>query len=194
MIGLEERIMNYSMSRLSPKRFAHVERVIATLEEIAPATEASLPECRVAGWLHDCAKEESREMFLDLLAHGAIELDEETRDQPNLWHAYHAAFIGTHVFGIDSEDILQAVRYHPTGAPNLSAVGMTLFVADYAEPGRPMSWTREIREQAKEDLLGAALRVCREKIRYVTGKGREPHSRSLAFAEWLEAGAPVARV
>lgn len=193
MTELEERIMNYSKDRLSAKRFAHVERVVATLEEICPPAEVSLPDCRLAGWLHDCAKEESKEMFLDLLAHGSIDLDEETRNQPNLWHGFHAAFIGNQVFGIESEDILDAVRFHPTGAPNLSPVGMALFVADYSEPGRPMSWTREIREQAKADLFGAALRVCREKIRYLLGRGREPHSRSFAFAEWLEAGASSPR-
>ena len=186
MMSLEERIMQYTRGKISPKRLAHVERVVATIDEIARYNDLSVTDCRVIGWLHDCAKDEPRTAFLDLLRRGLLSIDAETYEQPSLWHGFHAAYIGQRAFGIESPALLDAVRYHPTGSPNLSPEGLALFVADYSEPGRPMTWTPEIREQAKRDLSGAALRVCREKIRFVESKGRKPHSRSLAFLECLE--------
>ncbi len=179
--------MQYTRGKLSPKRFGHAERVVAVIEEIARYNDLSLEDCRVIGWLHDCAKEENKSVFLGLLRRGLLSLDTETYEQPSLWHGFHAAYIGQRAFGIESPSLLDAVRYHTTGTPGLSREGLALFVADYSEPGRPMTWAPEIREQAKTDLSGAALRVCREKIRFVLAKGRKPHSRGIAFLESLEA-------
>lgn len=182
---LEERVMDYTKKKLSAKRFKHVERVVATIEEIAAARQLPVADCRMIGWLHDCAKEEPRNVFLSLVHRGLIYVDRETMEQPSLWHGFHAAHIGRKVFGIDNQALLEAVSYHPTGAPGLSAEGLALFVADYAEPGRPMAWTREIREQACQNLVAAAKRVCQEKIYYVLKKGKKLHSRSIDFLKSL---------
>jgi HD superfamily phosphohydrolase YqeK len=48
-----------------------------------------------------------------------------------------------------------------------------------------MNGTGEIRNGAKKNLHAAALRVVDEKLAYIKGKGRTPHSRSLAFRDWL---------
>ena len=186
MKELEEEIMRYTRQKLSGKRFGHVERVVRLVDDIARANDLSGAECRVAGWLHDATKEERRETVLELVETGAIELDEETFETPSLWHGFHAAFLGKRDFGIESEEILDAVRYHPTGAPGLGNVGLALFVADFTEPGRDIGGIDRIREQAKSDLPGAALRVVREKIEFIENKkGKTPHSRSLAFRDWL---------
>jgi predicted HD superfamily hydrolase involved in NAD metabolism len=186
MQPLEERVMEYTRAKLSLKRFRHVERVVATIAVIAQQNDLSVKDCCLIGWLHDCAKEEPPTRFQELLRRRLVSIDQETLEQPGLWHGYHAAYIGDRAFGIHSKDLLDAVRYHPTGLPNLSPEGLALFVADYAEPGRPMKWTAEIRKQARTDLLAAALRVCREKVDYVVAKGRKPHSRSLDFLEYLK--------
>lgn len=186
MKEIEEKVMRHARKKLSEKRLGHVERVVAVLDEIAQARSLPLQDCRIAGWLHDAAKEEGREVFLDLVRTGRVQVDEETLGTPSLWHGFHASYWGEQEFGIDSNDILDAVRFHPTGAPGLAEIGLALFVADYTEPGREIRGTGEIREQAKSDLPGAALRVVREKIAYISNKkGKAPHSRSLAFRDWL---------
>lgn len=186
-MSLEERVREYTQRQLSAKRFKHVERVVATIEEIAIAQGLSVPNCRLVAWLHDCAKEEPKAVFLSLVHRGLIYVDRETMEQPSLWHGFHAAHIGRRVFGIENQALLDAVSYHPTGAPGLSAEGLALFVADYAEPGRPMSWAGEIREQASRDLVAAVKRVCQEKIYYVLKKGKKLHSRSIDFLKSLSA-------
>jgi predicted HD superfamily hydrolase involved in NAD metabolism len=189
MSGLENDIMEYAQDRLSKRRFEHVARVVETLDSFAEAHRLDRQECRAIGWLHDAAKEEPGQDFLDLVHSGRIEIDRETLDQPNLWHGFHAAYLGREKFGIDKQALLDAVRYHPTGSVGLEPEGLALFVADYSEPGRPMEWTEEIRDQAKENLPRAAHRVVCEKIDFIRKKGRTPHSRSLAFQVWLEESA-----
>ena len=163
-----------------------MERVVSTVDEIAAANGLYRQDCRNVGWLHDLAKEEPVSAFQDLLDQGEIRLDPETLEQPNLWHGFHAAYWGSTRFGISDADLLEAIRYHPTGSPEFSPTGLALIVADYCEPGRPLENTAGICEQAKTDLFGAALRVAREKVKFVLEKGKEPHSRSLAFVDWLE--------
>lgn len=185
MTGLENTIMEFTHSRLSSKRFEHVRRVVETLESIASPQGLDLSAARTTAWLHDSAKEEDKAAFRDLVDRGEIEIDEETLECPKLWHGYHAAYWGKARFGIDDEDLLAAVRHHPTGAPGLSEYGQALFVADYCEPGRGLTGTGEIVEIAKSDLNAAALRVVEAKIRYISEKGKTPHSRSIAYRDWL---------
>jgi len=186
MRSLEEELMRYARENLSDQRFGHVERVVETIDRIALAHGLSCEDCRTVGWLHDSAKQRPKEEFPRLVDEGRIEIDEETLRVPKLWHGYHAAYIGQSEFGIDRHELLDAVRFHPTGAPGLGGVGLALFVADYAEPGRPMEHTEEIRQEATRSLVPAALRVVNEKLAYLSRKGRIPHSRSLAFRDWLE--------
>jgi len=186
MKGIEEKVMRFAQQRLSRERFGHVERVVSTIDSLAEVHGFDRSACRTVAWLHDSAKEEPREDFLGLVDGGRLEIDPESFDIPKLWHAFHAAYWGKEKFGIDREDLLDAVRYHPTGAPNLGFEGLALFIADYAEPGRPMEWAGEIRRQAEVDIHDAALRVVNEKMKYLKAKGRTPHTKSLAFRDWLE--------
>ncbi|MCB9769494.1 MAG: bis(5'-nucleosyl)-tetraphosphatase (symmetrical) YqeK [Candidatus Omnitrophica bacterium] len=186
MSEIEKMVREFTESRLSATRLEHVRRVVETIETVATARDLDVIQARTAAWLHDAAKEEKKGSFKDLVERGEIEIDEETFETPKLWHGFHAAYWGRTKFAIDNEDLLEAVRYHPTGAPGMSDYGQALFIADYCEPGREIPGTAEIVETAKSDLNAAALRVVEEKIRYVReNKGKEPHSRSIAYRKWL---------
>ena len=158
------------------------------METIGPIAEAhglDKQKAITAAWLHDCAKEEPKSSFRKLVRNGEIEIDDETYGCPKLWHGFHAAYWGRTRFQIDDENILQAVRYHPTGAPGMSGYGQALFVSDYCEPGRGLEGTSEIARLAEHDLIAAALEVVNRKIDYIRQKGKKPHSRSIAYRDWL---------
>ncbi len=188
MSGVEKMIQEFTKKRLSSKRFSHVERVVETIEPIACEHGLDPVQARTAAWLHDCAKEESKSSFRELIEKGKIDIDPETLDCPKLWHGYHAAYWGEARFEVANDELLDAVRYHPTGDAGLSDYGHALFIADYCEPGRGLEGTAKIIELAKDDLKVAALKVVEQKIEYIRGKGKEPHSRSHAYREWLLGG------
>jgi predicted HD superfamily hydrolase involved in NAD metabolism len=180
-----EQVQDYVRQRLSSGRLAHTIRVVGTVQTIAKRHNLDMDECSLAAWLHDAAKEEPRAAFEGLLRNRQILLDAETISQPKLWHAFHAGYLGRVIFGIESDEVYDAVCYHPTGAPGLGKVGLALFVADYSEPGRSMRDTGDILSMAEKNLYEASFRVAEEKIRYLVGKGREVHSRAMAFHSWV---------
>ena len=125
--------------RLSPSRMAHTVRVC---EMAALMCErlliAECTEMKAAALLHDLAKEESFEKQLHLAIESAtIENMAEGRRYAPVLHGYAAISMIQRDFPhFAVENILDAVRYHTTGAPNMSIFTAIVFLADYIEFGR----------------------------------------------------------
>ena len=89
-----------------------------------------------AGLLHDCAKYLDDEQMLEAAKEHNIELEEVEKTSVQLVHAKVGAVFAKEVYGIEDEDILNAIRYHTTGRPDMSLLEKIIYVADYIEPGR----------------------------------------------------------
>jgi predicted HD superfamily hydrolase involved in NAD metabolism len=169
---------------LSPRRLKHVMGVRAVAVELAEIHGVARQKVEFAALLHDWAKETPEEEFLKLVHQGEAQVDEETLACPRLFHAELAAVWIEQRFGVVDREIVEAVRYHPTGAPGLGQVGRILFVADFCEPGRPMPHSDRIRAVARQDLHRAVREVLEEKIIHLARRGRRIHSRAIDF--WNE--------
>ena len=56
-------------------------------------------------------------------------------------------------FGIKDPDILNAIRYHTTGRPEMSRLEQIIFIADYIEPRRDKAKNlKALRQAAFRDL------------------------------------------
>ena len=53
-----------------------------------------------------------------------------------LWHGPVGAIIARNEFGIEDEDILNAIRFHTTGRAGMSTLEKLIYVSDMIEPGR----------------------------------------------------------
>ncbi len=64
-------------------------------------------------------------------------------------------------YGIDDDDIYEAVFYHTTGKPDMGLLAEIVFIADLIEEGRDayFPWAPAMRELAKKDLHEALLGV-----------------------------------
>lgn len=115
---------------VGPRRLAHIQRVVALLDQWAVAL--GLPDTererwRRAGWLHDALRD-APEAALRVLAPdatGPLEL---------LHGPAAAARAGRE--GDADEALLLAVAWHSLGHPAWDAVGDALYCADFLEPGR----------------------------------------------------------
>ena len=70
-----------------------------------------------------------------------------------------------HEDGLDDNEILDAVRYHTTGHPSLTELGLLVFISDKLEPNKIKSYPyqQELRHIANESLGQATLEfLCRE--------------------------------
>lgn len=121
---------------VNEKRLLHSIEVGRLSYKIALANQLSNPDrFYFTGMFHDVAK---------LANFGKVNPDEVMKkeykkylDMPKF--AYHQ-FIGEYIlktdFGITDQDILNAVKFHCTGAANMTTLGMVVYAADKIEPTR----------------------------------------------------------
>ena len=75
-------------------------------------------------------------------------------------------------FGIDDEEILDAIRYHTTGRPAMSRLEQIIFIADYIEPRRfKAPDLPEVRKVAFHDLDECCYIILRDSVKYLRSKG-----------------------
>lgn len=127
--------------RLTPRRLAHVEAVVETIERLTAGwSDARRDAARRAAWLHDAWKCDALDEMLAEIRSGGEEPDAwALRHAPVLIHAQAAAVWARRTLGERDDEVLAAVRFHPTGHPEWGNVGRALFVSDFGEPGRPFA-------------------------------------------------------
>lgn len=131
----DELIMKMD-SLLSPHRVAHVKNVAKTAVRLAQIYGADMDKAYIAGLLHDCAKYLDDDQMLEAAKEHNIELEEIEKTSIQLVHAKVGAVFAKEIYGIEDEDIINAIRYHTTGRPEMSLLEKIIYVADYIEPGR----------------------------------------------------------
>ena len=105
-------------AQVTAERRAHIERVVALLNEWANAMHVAAAErdrWLRAGWLHDALRDSP---FKDPTAHGP------------------AAAVRATETGERDQGVLDAVRWHTVGSADWDNVGKMLYLADFLEPGR----------------------------------------------------------
>ncbi len=158
-------------AELSAGRFKHTQGVAQTARELALQFGADPDKAELAGWLHDIAKEYKAQKLLEEARRFNLEIDFIEIKSPQLLHARVGAELARERFGINDDEILDAIRQHTLGKPNMSLLEEILFVADATEPGRPETWAGPIRQILKEKGLRAAiLKSCENTIKEVVEK------------------------
>ncbi len=173
---------------LKTVRWEHTRGVVATVAALAKAHDLDVQAARLAAWLHDAAKglSPARQKALAKQA-GA---DAKELASPSLWHAAASSYMARQQFGIKNPSVLQAIRFHTTGAPGLGPLAKALYVADYSEPGRRYKGTKKLRKLALSDLEAAYREVLREKLAWVVHKRQALHPRTVeAYNEALQGAA-----
>ena len=92
-------------------------------------------------------------------------------DNPNLSHGKVAAVIMKRDFGIEDEDIVNAVSFHTTGRAGMSKLEKIIFLADAIEPGRNYPTVDEIRALAYINLEKACISSLTRTVEYIKGIG-----------------------
>ena len=89
-----------------------------------------------------------------------------------LWHAPVGAHLVEKEAGVTDPDVLDAIRYHTSGRPDMTLLEKIVYVADYIEPGRIFPGAKEVRELAKQDLDKALLQSLSNTIMFLLKKNQ----------------------
>ena len=147
-----EKYLEYLKTHVKPKRLAHSLGVSQTARELAMKYGADPDKADEAGLLHDCSKGLSHEEMLKTAYAFGISVDIWQKENPELLHPYVSACIAERELGVHDPEVLQAIRSHMCGSPDMTALDAAVNLADYIEPTRNYPDVDEMREMAKDSL------------------------------------------
>ena len=172
---------------LKPTRFEHTQNVAVEAANLAKFWGADVEKAYTAGLLHDCAKDFPPEKTLELCQKYDIELDDVMKHQLDLVHSFLGAVIAQNDYLINDIEILNAIKYHTTGKPEMSLLEKIIYIADVIEPARkPYKGLEEIRKLSYENLDKAMYIALNSTIDYNREKLRMIHSLSLSALNYYE--------
>ena len=155
---------------LTHDRYVHTMGVAFTAAAMAMKYGTDTDRALLAGLLHDCAKCFSFDERIALCKEGKVELTEIEINNPALIHAKLGVYIAVRDYGITDSEILDAIRTHTTGEPDMSLLQKIIFLADLIEPGRNAAripHLTEFREMAFADIDECMYMVCRHQVEYL---------------------------
>ena len=177
------REQSYAMLR--PRRVPHVQGCEAEAVRLAHRWGADEERAAEAAILHDCTKKELLPEQLRLCAKYGIIPDELERENGKLLHAKTGAAVARFEFGSDDE-VVEAIRWHTTGRPNMTTLEKVLYMADYMEPTRDFPGVEELRRLAYEDLDRAMVLGFEMSLEDILSRGETPHKNTLAALQWYQ--------
>ncbi len=133
-------------------RLTHTANVV--IEALRRARSIGVAESKAytACALHDCAKYLSAEKYPSFSPPNGV-------PSPVL-HAFLGAYVAETEYGITDSEILDAIRYHTTGKPNMSALEKLVFVADLVEEGRDYPDAPYLRALYRDGDFEECFRTC----------------------------------
>ncbi|BBB89734.1 MAG TPA: bis(5'-nucleosyl)-tetraphosphatase (symmetrical) YqeK [Methylomusa anaerophila] len=172
-------------AKLSPKRFQHSLRVSETAAILAKRFDADEEKARVAGLLHDCARDITDKQLLQLAKDFAIVTTDVDIYHPTLLHAPVASYLAQTEYNTDDPEILRAISLHTTGGPSMNVLDKIIYLADFIEPGRNFPGVDKLRSLAAADLDTAVLAAFDQSLQYIIAQGNLIHPATIEGRNWL---------
>lgn len=154
-----------------PKRLTHVFGVADTAVSLAIIHNLDPNKAMIAGLYHDIAKYDTINEQTQYLDQHTIE---HFKAYPVIFHAYGAASYLKEDFHINDQEILDAIRHHVWGRPNMTLLEKIIFISDSCEPNRKYEDCPRIFELAKTNI-DEALFICMDiSLQKLIEKGKKP--------------------
>lgn len=131
-----EEVKQWLAQMLSGERFEH--SLGAQEKAVELVAKYRLPQelrdkVSIAGLLHDCAKLLTPEELASYCSENKLPVDEWDLKTPQTLHPFVGAHMVETKFGIKDPDVLNAIRYHTTGRPDMGLAEKLVFIADKVE-------------------------------------------------------------
>lgn len=172
---------------LKPKRFVHTQGVATEAVNLAKFWGADTEKAYTAGLLHDCAKNFTKEQTLELCKKYKVELDEVIKEQLDLAHSFLGSAVAENEYFITDTDILNSIKYHTTGRPEMSLLEKIIYIADMTEENRKYyDGLDKLRKASYKDLDKAVYMGLKQTIDFNKEKSRLIHPLSLSALKYYE--------
>ena len=166
---VKAEIKAYIEKNLSERRLKHTYSVVEEAKKLAAHYNEDVEKAEVAALFHDMFRSTAApvlNMYIRQLG-----LPNNIMDNPNLSHGKIAAVIMKRDFGIEDENIINAVSFHTTGRAGMSKLEKIIFLADAIEPRRNYPTVDETRALAYVNLEKACISSLERTVEYIKGIG-----------------------
>ncbi len=157
---------------LKPSRYQHSLGVAETAVFLARRFGVDEEQAKIAGLLHDCAREFRNEDLIAEAEKRLIMVGNIERQMPLLLHAYIGSRLVTEKYGVSDHAIEQAIWRHTVGGAKMTELDKIIWFADMIEPNRDYPGVERLRELAQtvslDDMVLAGLT---QSIAFVLQKG-----------------------
>jgi len=167
-LSILQRVVEHLVTSERLKHIRNCERFSLILAERYGVDELA---CRIAALAHDMfAHDMFRDLSLSKLLLLAeiygVELNDVEKENPILLHGKLAAIYLQKRFDIKEKSVLNAVRYHTSGSPELDTLGKIVFLADSLEFGRVYDKVETLRKLSFKNLDTAVFETLKNKMIY----------------------------
>lgn len=158
-------------TRISKSRYDHSVRVSQEAVKLAEHHGVDPIQAQVAGLMHDVCKGREK-VALERYGDSIDRTDARFLTLPTR-HAPLAAMVLREEFGIEDEEILEAVACHTTGRENMTLLDKIIFIADAIEPERNYPTVKKLRKLAYKNLDQAILKSLSDTLVHLIDKNVE---------------------
>ena len=181
------RQLQHKLAGFLPRlRYDHCLRVAVEAAKMARHYGLDEEKARLAGLLHDVARDLSFATLFTLADRYGLKVGPEEAANPLILHAPVGAALIKDEWGIEDKAVIKAVALHTLAAPDMDDFCQMLYLADIIEPGRD-SWPglTALRGLSYLHLGRAMLLALKEGFCYLRASHTFIHPQALAAYDFL---------
>ncbi|MGN0333432.1 MAG: bis(5'-nucleosyl)-tetraphosphatase (symmetrical) YqeK [Lachnospiraceae bacterium] len=165
------KILKKLQKELDAERYQHTLGVMYTAASLAMCHGEDIEHALIAGALHDCAKCIPGREKIKLCKKYNLEVTPVEEKNPSLLHAKLGAYLAMKKYDIVDQDILNAIKSHTTGRPEMTLLEKIIYIADYMEPGRTeLPNMAEVRTLAFKNIDDCLYRILEDSLVYLKSR------------------------
>ncbi len=184
---MRAQVLAWLEKNIPASRVEHILRVEQMAIALAEYYHQDTEKAAIAGLMHDLAKCQKPQKLLQMARDSGVEVDEVMAASPHLLHAEVGAVVAEKTFGVEDEEVLQAIANHTLGRPGMSLLSCIVFLADSLEPGRGnTAKLQELRNIAYNNLYQAIWLTCDYTLQFLLESPCLIHPRLIATRNWFQ--------
>ncbi len=164
---------------LSEKRYEHTCNVENLAVKLAKKHGADTEKVSLAAFLHDIAKELPKDKLLQIFVKNDIMTNGINKRPQPVWHGIAGAIIAKEEYGIDDEDVLNAIACHTTGRENMTLIDKIIYIADMAGEDRDYPEAEETRKNAMKNIDKTIISALGQNIEWLKAEGKQVDKETL---------------
>ncbi|MBW4632858.1 MAG: bis(5'-nucleosyl)-tetraphosphatase (symmetrical) YqeK [Iphinoe sp. HA4291-MV1] len=183
---MRKKVLAWLTENVPAPRVNHILRVEQMAMDLALHYRVDQEKAAMAGLMHDLAKYFKPHKLLQMAHTEGLEVDEVMEANPHLLHADVSAIVARETFGVDDEEVLQAIANHTLGRPGMSLLCSIVFLADSIEPGRgDTPQLQALRQISRQNINHAVWLTCDYTLKFLLESSCLVHPRVVFTRNWF---------